>query len=76
MSTKRPKLEGICPFTEVAKYYYPTRSANAAARGLRRYIENHKELQEELQKTGYDHRTRELSPKQIAIFHKWLDSGG
>ncbi len=72
MSTKKPKLEGICPFTEVAKYYYPTRSTNAAARGLRQYIESHKGLQGELQETGYDHHTRELSPKQIAILKKWL----
>ncbi len=73
MSTRRPRLEGICPFTEVARYYYPTRSTNAAARALRQYIESHKELQRELQETGYDHHTRELSPKQIAILKRRLD---
>lgn len=73
MSLKKTKLEGICPFTEVAKYYYPTRTVNAAARGLRQYIKRHKDLQEALQETGYHHRTRELTPKQIAILKRWLE---
>ncbi len=57
---------------ELAVRYAPNLSASGAANRLRRWINGDQHLRQELEKTGYNPRSRVLTKEQTAIILEHL----
>jgi hypothetical protein len=64
----------IQPYTKFAlsQAYFPYASYKTAARHLNRWIQNNRELSEELHRTGYDKNQRHFTSRQVELIFSHL----
>lgn len=59
-------------WTELALCYNPCLQPGSAARLLRRWVRNNKELDEELKENGFRDNQRKLTPFQVGLLVRYL----